>query len=286
MGSEINVVGVIGAGQMGQGIAQVAAHNGCQVLLSDIDLAAAKKGREVLLSGLEKRVAKGKFDATAYTQVRENIRAIGGLEEFAQAQIVIEAASESEALKGKLFSALDKLVGPDTILASNTSSISITRLAAVTQRPDKVIGMHFMNPVPVMKLVEIIRGVATNDATHQATVALAERFGKQVVTSADYSGFIVNRILMPMINEAAFALMEGVASAEDIDTAMKLGTNQPMGPLVLADFIGLDTCLAIMNVLHEGLGDSKYRPCPLLRRLVDAGRLGRKSGHGFHRYEV
>jgi 3-hydroxybutyryl-CoA dehydrogenase len=281
----ISTVGVLGAGQMGRGIAQVAAQSGCNVLLGDVDLPTAERGRDTLRSQLDGLVAKGKLDAATRDATIERIRPAGGIAGLASAELVVEAASENEGLKQKLFTELDKTLAPGAILASNTSSISITRLGAATRRPDKVIGMHFMNPVPVMKLVEVIRGIATSDATYQATVALAEKWGKQVVTSADYAGFIVNRILMPMINEASYALMEGVATAADIDAAMKLGTNQPMGPLTLADFIGLDTCLAILEVLHRDLGDPKYRPCPLLKRLVDAGRLGKKSGHGFHRYD-
>jgi 3-hydroxybutyryl-CoA dehydrogenase len=271
---------------MGRGIAQVAAHAGCAVLLADIDLATAKSGHTSIASSLEKLVAKGKLTPTERGEILGRIEPVDGIARLESVQFAIEAATESEPLKAELFRRLDASVNPDAILASNTSSISITRLAAITRRPHRVIGMHFMNPVPVMKLVEVIRGIATDDATYTATVSLAVRMNKQVVTSNDYPGFIVNRILLPMINEAAFALMEGVASAEDIDAAMQLGTNQPMGPLALADFIGLDTCLAIMEVLHEGLGDPKYRPCPLLRRLVDAGRLGKKTGHGFHHYLV
>jgi 3-hydroxybutyryl-CoA dehydrogenase len=210
--------------------------------------------------------------------------AVPNLEAFSEVDFAVEAVSENEALKKKLFGDLDRICRPEVILASNTSSIPITRIAAATSRPEQVIGMHFMNPVPVMKLVELIRGIATSDATYEATDALSARMGKTTVVSRDMPGFIINRILMPMINEAAYALYEGIGSAEDIDTGMKLGTNQPMGPLTLADFIGLDTCLAIMEVLHQGSGDSKYRPCPLLRQYVDAGWLGRKTKRGFHDY--
>lgn len=284
MGENIETVGVIGAGQMGRGIAQVAAAAGCNVVLCDTSAALAEKGRDALAAGLKKLVDKGKMAAPEVQALMERVRPSGGLEALGAAQLVVEAASENESIKHDLFRRLDGICPAGAILASNTSSISITRLAAVTQRPHDVIGMHFMNPVPVMKLVEVIRGVATSDTTYTRTVAAAARFGKEVVTSADYPGFIVNRILMPMINEAAFALMEGVASAVDIDAAMRLGTNQPMGPLTLADFIGLDTCLAILEVMHHDLGDPKYRPCPLLRRLVESGRVGKKSGWGFHKY--
>jgi len=284
MDSDLFKVGVVGAGQMGRGIAQVAAQSGFPVTLSDVDLATAQAGVERIVASLEKLVAKEKISASDKEATLARLTPIGEAAEHKGAAIVIEAATENEALKAKIFKGLDEALDPDTLLATNTSSISITRLAGLTNRADKVIGMHFMNPVPVMKLVEVIRGIGTSDAAYELTRKLAETMGKTVVTSNDYPGFIVNRILMPMINEAVFTLMEGVASAEDIDSAMKLGTNQPMGPLVLADFIGLDTCLAIMEVLHEGMGDSKYRPCPLLRRMVDAGRLGRKVGQGFHSY--
>ena len=286
MNIQIERVGVLGSGQMGRGIAQVAAKSGARVLLADIDLKTAEAGRATIHQGLEKLVGKGKLEGGQRDEILERIHPVDGIRGLQEAQLIVEAVTENEDLKTKIFRSLDEGIQKDAILASNTSSISITRLATQTSRPERVIGMHFMNPVPVMRLVEIIRAFTTSDETCETTVALAKRMGKEVVTSQDYPGFIVNRILMPMINEAAFALMEGVASAEDIDQAMKLGTNQPMGPLVLADLIGLDTCLSIMEVLHEGLGDSKYRPCPLLRRMVDAGRLGRKTGHGFHRYEA
>lgn len=279
-------LGVLGAGQMGRGVAQNAAQSGLVVLLADVSLELAEAGKSRIAQDLDKLVQKGKLEQSAQRAILEKIRPVPGIEKLGEAQMAIEAASENETLKTELFHKLDAVLAKDAILATNTSSISITRLATVTSRPAQVIGMHFMNPVPVMKLVEVIRGNATSDDTYARTKALAETMGKTVVTSKDYPGFIVNRVLMPMINEACFALMEGVASAEDIDQAMKLGTNQPMGPLVLADFIGLDTCLAILEVMHRGLGDPKYRPCPLLRQLVDAGRLGRKSGHGFHRYDT
>jgi 3-hydroxybutyryl-CoA dehydrogenase len=282
--TNVSTVAVVGAGQMGRGIAQVAAGAGCTVLLADALPGAAEASRSTIAKSLEKLVEKGKMQAGERETLLERIRPVAAVKDLASADVAIEAIVEDEAVKKKLFVELDGLLAPGALLASNTSSISITRLGTATKRPDKVIGMHFMNPVPVMKLVEVIRGNATSDATYAATCALAERLGKAVVTSQDYPGFIVNRILMPMINEAAFALMEGVATAKDLDQAMQLGTNQPMGPLTLADFIGLDTCLSILEVLHEGFGDPKYRPCPLLRQLVDAGRMGKKSGHGFHKY--
>lgn len=284
MNLDFESIGVVGSGQMGRGIAQTAAAAGYVVTLSDMNRETAEAGKGTILKGLERLVGKGKITAEDAAGIGERIQPVGSLKEHGDAGIVIEAATEKEALKISIFQEMDQALPEETLLATNTSSISVTRIGGATGRPERVIGMHFMNPVPVMKLVEVIRGIATSEETLETTVKLAEKMGKTVVTSADYPGFIVNRILMPMINEAAFTLMEGVASAEDIDAAMKLGTNQPMGPLVLADFIGLDTCLAIMEVLHEGIGDSKYRPCPLLRRLVDAGRLGRKAGHGFHLY--
>jgi 3-hydroxybutyryl-CoA dehydrogenase len=285
MRMDIHTIAVIGAGQMGGGIAQVAAQSGLKVFMSDMDMASAEKGKAAIGKRLDRALEKGKIESGLRDTAMENLVPVAGLKDVADAQLVIEAVSENENLKAKIFSELDKVTGPDTILASNTSSISITRIGKTTERADKVIGMHFMNPVPVMKLVEVIRGVATSDETYVTTKTMAEKFGKTVVTSQDYAGFIVNRVLMPMINEAGFALMEGVATAEDIDAAMKLGTNQPMGPLTLADFIGLDTCLAILEVMFEDFGDPKYRPCPLLKRMVDSGRHGRKSGQGFHKYD-
>jgi 3-hydroxybutyryl-CoA dehydrogenase len=284
MSDEIKSVGVLGAGQMGRGIAEVAAQSGYPVLLADIDLPTAQSGRSAISKGLEKSVAKGKIDEATKDSIVGLIEPVGSIEQLSGVDIAIEAVTEREELKTKLFIQLDAVLGPKAILATNTSSISITRLALATARPSQVVGMHFMNPVPRMKLVEVICGLQTNADTTQKTVAMAEKMNKLVVTSKDYPGFIVNRILMPMINEAVFALMEGVASVEDIDLAMKFGTNHPMGPLALADLIGLDTCLAIMDVLHQGFGDSKYRPCPLLRSMVDAKQYGRKSGQGFYTY--
>jgi 3-hydroxybutyryl-CoA dehydrogenase len=277
-------IGVLGAGQMGAGIAQVAAQVGYQVFLADADLSRAEKGKDGIAQRLSKDLAKGKITDIQMQETLGNLHPVADLQGLKDCDIVIEAVSENETLKLSLFKQLDEICQPSAILASNTSSIPITRIAASTKRPEKVIGMHFMNPVPVMKLVEIINGLATSDESYQATKAMAEKMGKVTVLSRDVSGFIVNRILMPMINEAVFALYEGIGTKEDIDQGMKLGTNQPMGPLTLADFIGLDTCLAIMEVLHKGLGDSKYRPCPLLRQYVEAGWLGKKSGRGFYQY--
>ena len=277
-------IGVVGAGQMGAGIAQVAAQAGLDVVVSDINDAACERGRKSISDSLARLVKKGTLSEADAAAAAARVRFTTSLADHADREFVVEAAVENEALKKKIFAELDAVVPAGVILASNTSSISITRLASATKRPELFIGMHFMNPVPVMKLVEVIRGLGTSEATYQATKALAEKLGKTTTMSKDYPGFIANRILMPMINEAFTALMEGVGSAEDIDTTMKLGTNQPMGPLTLADFIGLDTCLAIMRVLHDGLGDSKYRPCPLLVQYVDAGWLGKKTGRGVYTY--
>jgi 3-hydroxybutyryl-CoA dehydrogenase len=281
----INKVGVLGAGQMGSGIAHVLAQQEYDVVLFDIAEGQLQKALAGIGKNLERQAKKGLLDDAVIPAIIERIGTTMTMEDLADCDLTIEAVTENEALKLDIFKRLDEIVKPEAILASNTSSIPITRIAAVTRRPEKVIGMHFMNPVPVMKLVEVIRGLATSEETFEAIGALIDKLGKEMAVSADYPGFIVNRILMPMINEAAFALFEGVASAEDIDKGMKLGTNQPMGPLTLADFIGLDTCLAIMEVLYEGFKDSKYRPCPLLVKMVEAGRLGRKSGQGFHSYE-
>jgi len=277
-------MGVVGGGQMGSGIAQLGAVHGLDVWLIDSDPLALSRASKSISSSIQRLVSKAQLSQAAGTSALRRLQCTTNLEELCSADVIIEAIVESEDVKKKLFLELDKIAKSSAILASNTSSISITRLASVTSRPHQVIGMHFMNPPPIMKLVEIVRGADTSDETFNATKALAERFGKTVICSQDYSGFIVNRILMPMINEAFFTLYTGVATKEDIDTGMKLGTNHPMGPLQLADFIGLDVCLSIMKVLHAGLGDSKYAPCPLLVQYVDAGRLGRKCGIGVYDY--
>jgi 3-hydroxybutyryl-CoA dehydrogenase len=280
----INTYGVIGAGQMGNGIAQVAATAGLNVIMSDIKIEFAEKGLANITKLLSKGVDKGKITAEDKDAILSRIKITADLKDMAEADFVVEAATENETLKFKVFQDIDEICKPDVILASNTSSIPIGRIAAQTKRPEKVIGMHFMNPVPVMKLVEVIRGIATSDETFQTTWDLSLKFGKTPALSHDYPGFIANRILLPMINEAVFALYHGVGTREDIDTVMKLGMNHPMGPLTLADLIGLDTCLAIMETLYEGFKDSKYRPCPLLRKYVEAGWLGRKTGRGFYEY--
>jgi 3-hydroxybutyryl-CoA dehydrogenase len=277
-------MGVVGAGQMGRGIAQVAAAAGLEVVLVDASAELAQDGRTRVLAALERLVEKGKLAAAERDAIAGRIRAGQALAALAEVDFAVEAASESPALKQQIFADLDRVCPPGAILATNTSSISITWLSARTSRADRVIGMHFMNPVPVMQLVEIIRGLATSEETYQTTRALAERLGKTTVVSRDIPGFIVNRVLMPLLNEACFALYEGVASAEDIDKAIHLGLNHPLGPLALTDLIGLDTTLAILEVLHRDLGDSKYRPCPLLRQYVAAGWLGRKTGRGFYKY--
>ncbi len=283
--SHIKTVGVIGAGQMGHGIAQVMAHHGeVEVIVQDVSPAALEKGAAGIDKSLERFVAKEVITADRKTGIMSRIRFENSLEALKDADLVVEAIVENEAIKKELFARLDGLLKPSAILASNTSSISITRLAAATRRPGQVIGMHFMNPVPLMKLVEIIRGAQTTDETYETIADLTARLDKTGVVARDFPGFVSNRVLMPLINEAIFALYEGVASAEDIDTVMKLGMNHPMGPLTLADFIGLDTCLAIMNVLHEGFKDPRFRPCPLLQQYVDAGWTGRKSGRGFFTY--
>ena len=282
---KIQTVGIVGSGQMGNGIAQVAATYGLDVTMMDVSEAALTKARATIESSCDRLVKKGALTEDTKHQILRRITAVTKLADLKNCDIVIEAATENIALKEKIFKELDEVCKSEALLATNTSSISITRLAAVTKRPEKVAGMHFMNPVPIMKLVEGIRGLQTSNETFSSVRALAERMEKTFVESAkDMPGFIVNRILMPMINEAVFALYEGIGTAEDIDNAMKLGTNQPMGPLTLADFIGLDTCLAIMNVLYDGLGDSKYRPCPLLIKYVEAGWLGKKTGRGFYSY--
>jgi 3-hydroxybutyryl-CoA dehydrogenase len=281
---EIQTFGVIGAGQMGGGIAQVAAASGLEVILHDIKTEFVEKGIERIRGNLDKLVEKGRLASDERTQILGRIKPSVDLQNMAKADFVVEAASENEKIKFELFETLDKICPPHAILASNTSSIPIGRIAARTGRLDKIIGMHFMNPVPVMQLVEIIRGLATSDETYAITRDLTLRFGKTPAEAHDFPGFIANRILLPMINEAIFCLYHGVGSREDIDTVMKLGMNHPMGPLALADLIGLDTCLAIMNTLQQGLGDPKYRPCPLLRQYVEAGWLGRKSGRGFYSY--
>jgi 3-hydroxybutyryl-CoA dehydrogenase len=281
----IQCIGVIGAGQMGQGIAQTAAQSGFAVCVADQNLEVAKQAIGKISVQLEKMVSKQKITAEQASGVMANLKAVASVRELKDCDLIIEAVSESLELKKRIWTEVDSAAKPDAIFATNTSSISITELAASTRRPGKFAGMHFMNPVPVMKLVEGIRGIQTTDETFSEVRSVAEKMGKTFVVARDMPGFAVNRILMPMINEAVYALYEGIASIEDIDTAMKLGTNQPMGPLTLADFIGLDTCLAIMNVLHEGLGDSKYRPCPLLKQYVTAGWLGKKSGRGFYKYE-
>jgi 3-hydroxybutyryl-CoA dehydrogenase len=280
---DVKTLAVVGAGQMGAGIAQVAAQSGVEVVLIDVSPDFVQKGIAGIRSQLDKAVAKGKLKPQEAQAASGRLRA-GTAEDARGAQFAVEAVTENEEVKKKVFAALAKALPADAVLATNTSSIPITRIAASVPNPERVIGMHFMNPVPVMQLVEIIRGVQTSDATYESTRALAERMGKTTVLSKDLPGFIVNRILIPMLNEACFALQEGLASAEDIDTAMKLGTNVPMGPLTLADFIGLDTCLYIAEVLHKGLGEDKYRPAPLLRQYVDAGWLGRKTKRGFYTY--
>ena len=281
----LQTLGVVGAGQMGNGIAHVAAVAGLEVVLTDISEAALDGGMAAIQKNLGRMVKKEKISPADADLALGRIRTATDLGAHEAAQLVVEAATENEALKFGIFEALSAQTPAETILASNTSSISITAIAGHTDRPDKVVGMHFMNPVPVMKLVELIRGLATSDATFEAVQSAAQAMGKTTVEGRDMPGFIVNRVLMPYINEAVYALYEGIGSVEDIDTALKLGTNVPMGPLTLADFIGLDTCLAIMGVLHTGLGgDSKYRACPLLRKYVEAGWLGRKSGRGFYDY--
>ena len=277
-------LGIIGAGQMGGGIAQVAAQRGLAVELCDISLEVAQKGKAKLAAGLKKLVEKGRLTAEEHEATLLRITPRGDYAALSECDFAIEAATENQELKKKIFAEMDRHLAPGAILATNTSSISITLLAAVTRRPEQVIGMHFMNPVPLMQLCEIIRGLQTSDATYQATMALGRSLGKELVTARDVPGFIVNRLLIPFLNEACFALAENLGTVEDIDKAIKLGLNHPMGPFTLADLIGLDTCLAIAEVLHRELGEDKYRPAPLLRNYVAAGWLGRKVGRGFYKY--
>lgn len=280
----IETIGVLGAGQMGSGIAQVCLAAGFRVVLSDVSGEALERARAGIGKGLDVLVRKEKITAADREKALAGLTATTGLSEFASCDFSVEAATEREELKISLFRMLDGIVPEGRILATNTSSISVTRIAAATKRPERVVGMHFMNPVPLMKLVEVVRGLRTSDETVEATAELARKLGKEPVPANDSPGFIVNRVLVPMINEAVYALSEGVGNAGDIDAAMKMGANHPMGPLALADLIGLDTVLEILNVLHRGLGDPKYRPCPLLARYVDAGYLGKKAGRGFYSY--
>jgi 3-hydroxybutyryl-CoA dehydrogenase len=277
-------IAVVGAGQMGNGIAHVFAQSGFNVTMIDVSQQALDKGRVTIAKNIERQVKKGIVPPEAQVEVLSRIDLNMDIDSAAEASLVIEAASEDSGLKFRIFTDLDRIAKRDAVLATNTSSISITEIARRTSRPDKVVGMHFMNPVPVMKLVEIIRGLATSDATTEYVTDLSRQLGKTPVEVNDFPGFVSNRVLMPMINEAVYCLMEGVGEAEAIDQVMTLGMNHPMGPLALADLIGLDTCVAILQVLHEGLGDPKYRPCPLLRKYVAAGWLGRKSGRGFYSY--
>lgn len=281
---EIQNVGVIGAGQMGNGIAHVCALAGCSVLIHDVASERIESGLATISGNLHRQVQAGKITEEQRSAAADNISGAENLDGLSELDLVIESATENETVKRKIFSQLCPILRPEAILATNTSSISITRLAAATDRPERFIGMHFMNPVPVMELVELVRGIATDDGTFESSKTLVTRLGKKMAVSEDFPGFMVNRILLPMINEAIYTLYEGVGGVESIDTSMRLGANHPMGPLQLADFIGLDTCLSIMQVLHDGLADSKYRPCPLLVKYVEAGWLGRKTRRGFYDY--
>jgi 3-hydroxybutyryl-CoA dehydrogenase len=284
MAHEIKSIGVVGAGQMGSGIAHVAALHGIDVLLADLSEERLNAGLATIGNNLSRQVASGRITEGAKKEALGRIKPTTDYKAFGNSDLVIESATESEAVKRTIYGAVCPILKPEAMIATNTSSISITRLAAATDRPERFIGIHFMNPVPVMELVELIRGIATNDSTYESARAFVSKLGKTATVSEDFPAFIVNRILLPMINEAIYTLYEGVGTVDAIDTAMRLGANHPMGPLQLADFIGLDTCLSIMQVLHDGLADSKYRPCPLLVKYVEAGWLGRKAGRGFYDY--